>query len=249
MKRAARPGKAHPASPRNATPPAALRHPPTADSRIRQACEEFVLPSRPFSARHVASTPAPTCRERSHPSPRKGPDPPGCGMAPVSAEGPVPAQTFRDASANSRHTRMWRSPAPHAYVTRDAQPVWARRAGPRIREIRHPSAITFTLRPANRADSDTLREPFLFQAQSNRIVPGVSQLRQTVRHPKDEEHGGINPQGDARIALLQPVESHAADKCPLRHDRRGNTATAARIPDVRAQFPQGPADGNRQCCS
>ena len=219
------------------------------DEGRSHACEESVLFSRPFSARHAASALAPTCRERSHPSRRKGPDPPGCEMVPVSAEATVPAQTFRNAPANSRHTRMWRFPAPHAHVTTDARPAKTRRAGPRIRGIRHPSGVTSTLRPANRTDSDALREPLLFHAQSNRVVPGVSQLRQTVRHPEDEEHGGVDPQGDTGIALLHPVEGHATDKCPLRHDCRRNTATAARIPDVRTQFSQGTADGDRQCCS
>ena len=70
-------------------------------------------------------------------------------------------------------------------------------------------------------DANTLRQMLLFELKPDGVILRIGEVRQTVGHSQDEQHGGVAADGNAGITLFDLDERRAADGGALGRDRTG----------------------------
>jgi hypothetical protein len=77
---------------------------------------------------------------------------------------------------------------------------------------------------------------FFFKLKARFILADVSQVSDAVGKAQNEKYRRVDSELNTRIAFFDLGEGGAANGGALSHRRRGDTAAAAGVPDVRAQF-------------
>jgi hypothetical protein len=80
---------------------------------------------------------------------------------------------------------------------------------------------------------------FLFKLQAERVIPGICDIGQPVRHSQREEHSGVSAERDSGSALLHLVQSGPADGGALRQDCHRNTPPPPGITEIPPELAEG----------
>jgi hypothetical protein len=88
--------------------------------------------------------------------------------------------------------------------------------------------------------ANSLRELFFFEFTSHLVLCGVGKIRDTMNQTERKKHGRIVSGMNACIAVLEPVECHAAHRRALCKQGRGYPPPPPGIADIVSEFAKGP---------
>ena len=118
------------------------------------------------------------------------------------------ARKREDERASFCRIQRWRFPGPCACAPKAAPPGGGCLATPRIRELPSPLLRTRGVWLAGHlpaGEANAFREVLLFKLASDRIMPRVSHVGESIDHSQGKQNGGVCAEGDARFTLLSLV--------------------------------------------
>jgi hypothetical protein len=94
--------------------------------------------------------------------------------------------------------------------------------------------------------ADSLWQSLLLEREADGVTPGIGQFGQSLGQTEYEQRRGVGSDRDTGLPALDPVERHAAHRCPLRHQCDRDPPPAPRVAEVSSQLEEGAPDGNRE---